>query len=144
MSEQHEIDETPDDEQADEFASWDAFWDEATRKEAEALGQARTVVIRGVRVRVPQDIPMSFEFKAKKVKNSDSDKDFAALLASLFGTDVLTKWVAAGMGGREFRTVLHWGLSHGKGQPLTFQEAYDFVMTREQDEEAEGEDEGKA
>ncbi|NRQ35981.1 hypothetical protein HII36_29725 [Nonomuraea sp. NN258] len=126
-----------------EFESWDAFWDETLRAEAAERGQQPTEVIRGVTVRVPQDLPLSFEFKAKKLKNSDSEQDFAALLANLFGTDVLDAWVSNGMGGKEFKVVLAWGLSHGKGKPITFREAYDSVMAAESDDADDAEDEGK-
>lgn len=142
----NEIDDIEPDDQTDDYEVWDAFWEEATRKEAEKRGQALTKVIRGVTVKVPHDIPMSFEFRAKKLKNNSSDEAFAALLADLFGASVLDTWISNGMGGTEFRVVLHWGLSNGKGKPTSFREAYDYVMAREQGDDAkdEADDEGKA
>ena len=135
--------EQPDDDAVEE-AGWDAFWDETLRKEAAERGQAPTTIIRGVTVRIPQDLPLKYEAKAKRLKDSSDDAAFGELLAELFGTDVLDAWREAGMGVREFRVILAWGLSHGRGKPLTFREAYDLVHAEDEDDEGEGDGGGKA
>lgn len=127
---------------ADETAGWDAFWAETLRKEREQRGIAPTVTIRGVTVRVPQDLPLSYQAKADRLKDSSSDEAFAELLAELFGADVLDVWRDDGMGLREFRTILAWALSHGRGQPISFREAYELVHNAD-DEDVDGEG-GKA
>lgn len=127
--------------QAVEEAGWDAFWDETLRQEAAEHGHAPTETIRGVTVKVPQDLPLRYEVKASRLKDSSDDTAFAELLAELFGVDVLDVWREAGMGAREFRVILAWGLSHGKGKPISFREAYETVMKAtddEDDEDAEG------
>ena len=127
-------------EQENEFQGFDAFWGETLRKEAAEHGLAPTEVIRGVKVKVPQDLPLKFRAKARAMRNEDGDDAFRELLAGLFGADVLDAWDAAGMGAREFRIVLAWGMSHGEGTPITWQQAYESVMAK--DDEAG--DEGKA
>lgn len=130
--------------QAVEDAGWDAFWDETLRAEAAERGQAPTTVIRGVKVRIPQDLPLRYEAKARRLKDSADDAAFASLLAELFGVDVLDAWREAGMGAREFRVILAWGMSHGRGKPISFREAYDIVMQADDEDEDEGDGEGKA
>lgn len=130
----------------DDEAGWDAFWAETLRAEAAERGIAPTETIRGVTVRVPQDIPLRYEAKAKALKDRGDDAAFAALIAEMFqvGEDVLEIWRERGMGARELRTVLAWGISHGKGKPISFREAYQLVMRAAREE---GEDEtggGKA
>jgi hypothetical protein len=122
-----------------EHQGFDAFWAEQLRREAAERGQAPTEVIRGVTVTVPQDLPLNFRAKARAMRNDDGDDSFKELLASLFGVDVLDAWVQAGMGAREFRTVLAWAMAHGDGNPITWQQAYELVMAKDEDG-----DEGKA
>lgn len=128
---------------AAEEAGWDAFWDEVLREEAEASGRAPTETIRGVTVKVPQDLPLKFEAKARQLRSSNDEEAFASLLADLFGADVLDAWRENGMGAREFRTVLAWGMSHGRGKPITFREAYELVQAEDAADDDEG-DAGKA
>jgi hypothetical protein len=121
-----------------EFQGFDEFWDETLRQEAAEHGHAPTETIRGVTIKVPQDLPLRYEQKSQRLKDSSDDRAFADLLAELFGVDVLDVWREAGMGAREFRVILAWGLSHGKGKPITFREAYEVVRSKDDGEDAEG------
>lgn len=123
-------------EQETEHQGFDAFWAEQLRKEAAERGQAPTETIRGVTVKVPQDLPMRFRAMARGMRNEQGDEAFKELLAALFGTDVLDAWDKNGMGAREFRTVLAWGLAHGDGNPISWQQAYEQVMAKEEDGDA--------
>lgn len=118
-----------------EEAGWDAFWDEVLREEAEAAGRAPTEVIRGVTVKVPRDLPLKFQIKSQRMRDRDDEDAFAELLAELFGADVLDAWREAGMGAREFRTVLAWAMAHGRGRPISFREAYELVRAEGADDE---------
>ena len=138
MSSTEPLDETAEHDE-NEFQGFDAFWAEQLRREAAERGQATTEVIRGVTVVVPQDLPMRFRARARAMSSLDGDEAFRELLAALFGTDVLDAWDEAGMGARELRVVLAWGLAHGDGKPISFQEAYEQVKSKE-----EGSDGGKA
>lgn len=99
--------------------TWDAFWAEATG--------GRTEVIRGVEVQVPTDMPMVMEKRVEELSDSDREEDLAELISLLFGDDVLSAWVEAGMGARELQTVLTWGMAHASGRDLSFAEALDLV-----------------
>jgi hypothetical protein len=118
-------DEIPDDEE--QFSSWDAFWAEAQRRQLAVRGLSPTVTIRGVDVRRPQDLPMRFEQEVAQARHANDDATFQLLLEKLFGVDVLSAWIEAGMGALEFRVVLAWGMANGKGKPLTFQQAWEGV-----------------
>lgn len=137
MSSTEPLDETAEHDE-NEFQGFDAFWAERLRREAAERGQAPTEVIRGVTIVVPQDVSLMFERKMNQMKTRSDDGAYKELLAALFGVDVLDAWTDAGMGGREFRVVLAWGMSHGKGQPVTFQEAYDLVMAKDEGEDDAG------
>ncbi|MFB4294791.1 hypothetical protein ACBI99_44680 [Nonomuraea sp. ATR24] len=113
-----------DDPQEAEGESWDAFWDEVLRV-------SPTVTIRGTRVRRPADLPISFDERLARASNGNDEQTFRMLLGELFGTDVLDTWVAAGMGSREFKTVLTWGVACGRGRPISFREAYERIEARE-------------
>lgn len=112
--------------------SWDDFW-------AEVNAKPQTEVIRGVTVPVPSDLPLGFQQRANELKDSTSDADVQELTAMIFGEGVLDKWIAAGMGAREFRTVVGWGFANGSGQAMTFREAYDLVTAAEAEGKAPGE-----
>lgn len=104
--------------------SFDEFWAEVQRAEG---GTYPTTVIRGITVRIPTDLPLSVEIQARAKADSSAVDDLRNLIASLFGRQVLDDWVAAGMTDRELRTVLLWGLAHGRGNPITVAEAYERV-----------------
>lgn len=149
--------------------SWDEFWAETERAEADERGDAATETIRGVEVVVPHDLPLRFqrrlddvqtqertaradaaerearaaELRAAEARGDDVTADLEelnapaddpagdealantkALLVDLFGRDVFDQWVDGGMTEKEFQVVLLWGMAHGKGQPMTFREAY--------------------
>ena len=53
------------------------------------------------------------------------------LLGDLFGADVLDRWIDGGMTETELQVVLLWGMAHGKGQPMTHQQAYDAYRRAE-------------
>lgn len=110
--------------EASEGQSWDAFW-------AEVHGPVETATIRGVTVQVPRDLPLSFEYRASATRDSSRQEDHKALLKDLFGVDVLDAWVDAGMGAIEFQVVLFWAVSHGRGKPISFREAYEQVLGME-------------
>jgi hypothetical protein len=103
--------------------SWDDFWSE--------VSGGRTEVIRGVEVTVPRDIPLALERRIGELQESESEEDFAELIALLFGTDALDRWRENGMGLLELQTVLAWGLAQASGQDLSFAEAFELVK-REQ------------
>lgn len=105
-----------------EEQSWDAFWDEVAAKR-------RTETIRGVTVTVPADLPLFFPMKLQQAWDSDSEEDFKALVADLFGADTLDAWIEAGMGMQEFQTVLAWGMGQGSGKGTTFAEALEMVRS---------------
>ncbi len=109
--------------------TWDEFWQEVERKEAEAAGTLPTTVIRGVEVPIPHDLPLRFQRKLEAVEHSESDDDVRALLVDLFGADTLDQWIDAGMKGLELRCVLLWAVAHGNGRPITFAEALEAVRT---------------
>ncbi|MFD3929684.1 hypothetical protein [Streptomyces sp. NPDC058614] len=102
---------------------WDEFW-------AEVSG-GRTETIRGVQVTVPTDIPLAMEQRINELQDAEDEDSFAELIALLFGTDALGAWREGGMGLRELKTVLAWGIAHANGQDMTFAEAYDLVMQEE-------------
>ncbi|MBG0830511.1 hypothetical protein HS041_22375 [Planomonospora sp. ID67723] len=124
--EHDDLDET-EAEQQDQHESWDAFWAEIQREEADARGEAAIEVIRGVEVVVPHDLPMRFDRRLEQVRDSSTDGDVKALITELFGADVLDAWVDAGMTALEFRVVVAWGLAQGRGRDLSFRAAYDLV-----------------
>lgn len=111
-----------------ESQSWDAFWGEVSK--------GRTEVIRGVAVEVPTDMPLILEQRVQELQESSDISDVAELLSILFGKDCIEQWRQAGMGLKEFQTVLTWGIAHANGRDMSFAEAYDLVLN--------GEGEGKA
>jgi len=113
---------------ADKAQSWDAFWAEATPREL--------VEIRGVTVQVPTDMPLGVERRIQELQDSTELEDVAELVQLLFGADCIEPWREAGMGLKEFQTVLTWGLARAGGRDLTFAEALALVER--------GPDEGKA
>lgn len=120
--------------QAEGTQAWDDFWSEVEREELAERGEAATEVIRGVTVQVPHDLPLKFDRKLDKLKNSSDEADMRELLELLFGGDVLDQWVENGMKSTEFQTVLTWGLANGKGKALTFREAYELGKQQNQAE----------
>ncbi|MEU4947730.1 hypothetical protein [Streptomyces lavendulae] len=99
--------------------SWDAFW-------AEAAPRAE-VEIRGVTLQVPADMPMGVEQRIQELQDSTELEDVAELVSLLFGTDCIAQWREAGMGLKEFQTVLTWGLARASGRDTTFAEALALV-----------------
>lgn len=106
--------------------TWDDFWAEVNTDDGPVE------VIRGVEVRVPQDMPLNFRRRLQQLEASDSEEDIHELVGSLFGAGVFQQWLDAGMGGREFKVVLAWGMANASGQALDFREAYDRVVAMEQ------------
>jgi hypothetical protein len=104
--------------------SWDSFWAEVQQTE-------RTEAICGVTVKVPTDITLRFDRRVEDLQASGREEDVEELVADLFGADVYQAWVTNGMTGRQFRTVLGWGMANAKGKPLTFREAYDLMKAAE-------------
>lgn len=111
-------------------STWDEFWAAVAREEADELGEAATETIRGVTVRVPHDLPLSFDQRLLHVRKSERIEDVHRLVGDLFGPHALAAWVEAGMTEREFQTVLLWGIGRGKGREITFREAYEAVRTQ--------------
>lgn len=113
--------------------SWDEFWAEVERKEAAERGTPATTVIRGIEVVIPHDLPLKFDQRLARIERGeieDDEKAVEELVADLFGVDAYRKWVDAGMGGLEFRVVLLWGMANGKGQRMSFAEAYEAVKSQ--------------
>jgi hypothetical protein len=117
-----------DDEVAD-TQSWDAFWAEIERQEADERGDTATTVIRGVPVAIPHDLPLRFDRRLEQVQQSSAIHDVHGLVAELFGDDVFDQWVDNGMTAMEFRTVLLWGMANGRGREMSFAQAYEAVKT---------------
>ncbi|MFB4276039.1 hypothetical protein ACBJ59_12145 [Nonomuraea sp. MTCD27] len=135
MSSTEPLDDPIDEEPAveeDEFGDWDDFWAERLRAEQAGRGGPATKTIRGVTVNIPADMPMQFEHKTEQVRRTGDLDGFKQLLADLFGVDVYDAWIAAGMGEREFQTVLVWGMANGRGEKTSFRQAYERVKAREQ------------
>lgn len=109
---------------ASDTQSWDDFWASVSRPE--------TTTIRGVEVAVPTDMPMVVEQRAEQLHDSESLDDIAELVGMIFGQDCLSQWRDAGMGLREFRVVLTWGMANARGRKLSFAEAY--ALAQEADE----------
>ncbi len=103
--------------------SWDEFWTEASG--------GRTETIRGVEITVPTDIPLAMEQRMAELRESEDEESFAELIALLFGVDALSDWRSNGMGLRELKTVLAWGVAQADGQELTFQQAFELVQREE-------------
>lgn len=101
-----------------EYPSWDAFWAEV------APELVRTETIRGVKVEIPSNLPLSFD---QRMAAAASEVAIRALLAEIFGTDVLDKWTKAGMGHLELQVVLTWAVANGQGRATGYREAYDLV-----------------
>lgn len=97
---------------------------------AEAFGTG-TETIRGVEVRIPTDVPLAMEQRLKDLHDSESEEDLRELIALLFGDDVLGRWIDAGMGSLEFKTVLAWGMAHAAGTKVSFMEAFELVRAEE-------------
>lgn len=114
-----------------ETQSWDDFWAEVNHKPA-------TVTIREVEVVVPTDLPLSFQQRMNALRDSERDEDVQELVSMIFGPGVLDQWLASNMGSREFKTVLMWGMSNGSGKSISFQEAYDLLITAEAEGKAPG------
>ncbi|MFE5628480.1 hypothetical protein [Streptomyces sp. NPDC056543] len=106
--------------------SWDAFW-------AEVQG-AGTETIRGVQVPVPTDVPLAMEMRLKDLESDSSEAAMREMVGLLFGDDVLDRWIDAGMGLMEFKTVIAWGMAHATGTKVSFREAYDTVVAAEAEE----------
>lgn len=102
-----------------ETQSWDAFWAEVSPREQ--------VEIRGVVVDVPIDMPLIVEQRVVELQDSSDPRDVAELVALLFGADCMEQWRDAGMGLREFQTVLTWGLAKAAGKDITFADAVALV-----------------
>lgn len=97
------------------YDDFDAFW----------LGahEAKPTKIRGVLVKPPNDLPLAL---VEDVENVMGSTDLAAIhrvVRMIFGEDILGTWISAGMGLREFQTVLAWAGAHMRGKPVTFAEA---------------------
>lgn len=110
---------------APDSGAWDAFWDEIH-------AGARTETIRGVTVRVPTDIPLAVERRMEELADSTALEDVAELVGMIFGGDVLDRWIEAGMGVVEFKTVVAWGMAQGSGQDIGFREAYERVRAADE------------
>lgn len=103
--------------------SWDEFWSEASG--------SRKETIRGVEVTVPTDIPLAMEQRMVELRESEDEESFAELIALLFGVDALDTWRSNGMGLRELKTVLAWGVAQADGQELSFADAFELVQQEE-------------
>ena len=97
---------------------------------AEAFG-SDTETIRGVEVRTPTDVPLAMEQRLKDLHDSEAEEDLRELIALLFGDDVLGRWIDAGMGALEFKSVLAWGMAHAAGTKVSFMEAFEMVRAEE-------------
>jgi hypothetical protein len=113
--------------EADDTQSFDDFW-----AEVQAETTAKTEVICGVEVLVPSDLPLGFSIRLNELQESESDEDVRELVALLFGEGALEDWMDAGMTGRQFQTVLAWGVARAQGQAITFRQAYDIVSAAEE------------
>lgn len=118
----------PIDQPENEHQSFDDFWAEQQRKEAAERGEQATEVIRSIRVNVPHDLPMRFD---RRLDAAAGEAEVKIAISDLFGVDALGAWVDAGMTHLEFKTILLWGIAHGRGNPLTFGEAYELAKKKD-------------
>lgn len=122
--------------EAGQFDDFDAFW----RDQANAVRPAK---IRGVIVRPPIDVPMGLMQQIDTVMGSDDEQSLHQVTAQIFGRDILSTWIAAGMGVREFQTVIAWAGAAMRGTPVDFAEAVRIVAEAIEQAEREAA-EGKA
>ena len=103
---------TPDVEVVEDF---DAFW------AAKRADQPHTR-IRGVVVPIPMDLPLALvaQMQGATVASEDENK---AILAEVYGADVIETWISRGMGAREFFVVLTWSFLRGSGTDISFAQA---------------------
>lgn len=107
-------------EDEEQYESWDEFWSSVNAK-------PETEKIRGVKVIVPNNLPLNFQDRFRELEDSEDEEDVQALVAELFGDDVMDAWRDAGMGAVEFQVALAWGLARGQGDKISFREAYEKV-----------------
>ena len=96
---------------------FDAFW---TGKKAK---QPHTR-IRGVVVPIPMDLPLALvaQMQGATVATEEENK---AVLAEVYGEDVIERWIRLGMGAREFFVVLTWSFLRGSGTDISFEQAFE-------------------
>lgn len=102
-------------------SSWDDF-------KREVFGD-RTEIIEGVEVRVPTDVPFGVSARMGDLSESSAQEDFEELVAALFGPEVFEQWMEAGMGQIGLMTVLTWGMAQAAGNDISFQDAYQAIVS---------------
>lgn len=124
---------------AGENASWDAFW-------AEKVG-AKTTVIRGIEILIPTGITIAAQRELEERARGAGVDGWAPIAVGLFrapdGTaipDLWERWKAAGMVLPELRVLVTWGMSNGKGVPISFDEAYRIETQLSEDDEGKAEE----
>lgn len=111
-----EPDETP------AVESWDAMW-------AEVRGD-RTETIRGVVVRVPTGFTLDLEQRLEELKTASGLGGFIAIATELFGAAACAELREARLDLLQWQVLVAWGMSHARGVPVTFRQAYDEVKAR--------------
>lgn len=105
---------------AAEYDDFDGFW--------QAQHPVRPAKIRGRLVTPPIDVPLVLLEKYDRVQGSADLDAIKDVLGDVFGEGTIDAWTAAGMGLREWQTVLAWAGAHMRGKPIEFAEAYALVM----------------
>lgn len=101
----------------EQYDDFDAFWSSTVQ------AKVRPARIRGQVVTPPADVPLALLNELDGVMGSTDETALHQVTARIFGTDVLGAWIAAGMGLREFQTVIAWAGAAMRGAPITFAEA---------------------
>lgn len=114
----------PEPEAGVEERSWDAFW-------AEVKGSA-TTTIRGVEIRIPTGLTLGAKRQLEQRSMEGGVEAWAPIAVELFRAadqsvipDLWERWRTAGMELDELETLVAWGMSHGKGHPISFAEAHE-------------------
>lgn len=101
------------------YEDFDQFW--------AAQHPVTPAKIRGRMVTPPIDVPLALLEKYDQVQGSTDLDAIKDVLGDVFGPGTIEAWQSAGMGLREWQTVLAWAGAHMRGQPITFTAAYDLV-----------------
>lgn len=115
---------------ASQVEDFDAFW-------ADQAAAVKPAKIRGVVVRPPHDVPLGLLQQIDTVMGSSDEQALHQVTAQIFGRDILSTWIDAGMGMIEFQTVIAWAGAAMQGTPVDFGEALRIVRQALADAERE-------
>lgn len=87
--------------------------------------------ILGVRVQVPNEVPLAVEQLVEDLKGASSTDDVEPLVAMLFGPDVFRQWKTNGVTGAQLQVLFAWGMANAAGKSTSFAEAAELVARAE-------------